>query len=503
MNPYEKGLAQTSLELELDDFINALNLERQPIESNNQDVAELQMLTRRIKNQRPIPEPSVEFSHTLYQKLLKVSKPRKRFLSWSALIASVLVIIFLISPWSHSNKDIVLAMEQTVKQLQNYHGILEKVSTNGAGEHQVIQRTEIWSEGSKYATSSDEGVVTANNGELRWMTQPKNKEITLLPIYLDPHDFDIQKEATKAQQYPHKIVGQDTIAGRTATRLEIAPPGGLPYYLWIDPDTHMPVQLQTAMQKSIQTTYTFVTLETNIKIPDTTFNYNPPKEYQIVDQNPDKPVATLTEAIAVSGFTPLQLSEKPQRIFASSNRIVFDFEDTIVIESKATAPFVLSPLAACGQVDGAPLEIFPDSLRWQKNDLEITVQGQRPAELAKQLSNNMVIPQSGQVLPNQPTVEVEIDMEIVKNNQKQVDAGSSPWQLDPVQVAFTFAVLQISPEGIEGEPPLDYNSLKVISNTGTDAVIQILDGPVKTVYVKRLIRQDQSGIWTVVGYDPR
>ncbi|MHB8072741.1 hypothetical protein [Desulfosporosinus fructosivorans] len=115
----------------------------------------------------------------------------------------------------------------------------------------------------------------------------------------------------------------------------------------------------------------------------------------------------------------------------------------------------------------------------------------------------MVIPQSGQVLPNQPTVKVEIDMEIVKNNQKQVDAGSSPWQLDPVQVAFTFAVLQISPEGIEGEPPLDYNSLKFISNTGTDALIQILDGPVKTVYVKRLIRQDQSGIWTVVGYDLR
>lgn len=503
MKPYEKNLAQTSAEQELDDFINALNLERQPIESNDQDVAELQTLTRRIKNQRPVPEPSVEFSHELYQKIQNRSKPSKRFLSWSALIASVLVIIFLISPWSHSNKDIVLAMEQNVKQLQNYHGILEKVNTNGAGERQVIQRTEIWSEGSKYATRSDEGVLTANNGERRWRTQPKNKEITLLPIYLDPHDFDIQKEATKAQQYPHTIVGQDTIAGRTTTRLEITPPGGLPYYLWIDPETHMPVQLQTAMQKSLQTTYTFVTLETNIKIPDTTFSYNPPQEYQIVDQNPDKPVDTLTEAISLSGFTPLQLAETPQRIFASSNRIVFDFEDTIVIESKTTAPFVLSPLAAQGQADGGPLEIFPDSLRWQHSELEINVQGQRSEELAKQLSNNIVIPQSSQVLPNQPTIKVEIDMEIVKNNQKQVDAGSSPWQLDPAQVAFTFAVLQISPKGIQGEPPLDYNSLKIISNTGTDAVIQLLEGPVKTVYVKRLIRQDQSGIWTVVGYDSR
>lgn len=46
------------------------------------------------------------------------------------------------------------------------------------------------------------------------------------------------------------------------------------------------------------------------------------------------------------------------------------------------------------------------------------------------------------------------------------------------------------------------NPLERIS-TGTDAIIQISEGPVKTVYVKRLIRQDQSGIWTVVGYDPR
>lgn len=94
-------------------------------------------------------------------------------------------------------------------------------------------------------------------------------------------------------------------------------------------------------------------------------------------------------------------------------------------------------------------------------------------------------------------------MEIVKNNQQQVDSGSSPWQLDPEQVAFTFAILQISPSGIQGEPTLDYNSFKVTSNTSTDAVIQILEGPVKTVYVKRLICEDQSGIWTVTGYDPR
>lgn len=219
-------------------------------------------------------------------------------------------------------------------------------------------------------------------------------------------------------------------------------------------------------------------------------------------KNPDKSVDTLNDAVSLSGLTPLQPTEKPQRIFASTNRIIFDYEDTIVIESKATTPFVLSPLASLGQTDGVPLEILPDSFRWQQKGLEIKVQGQRSEELAKQLSNSITIPQPNQVLANQPKVTVKVDMEVVKNNQQQVDTGSSPWQLDPAQVAFTFAIMQIYPEGIHGEPPLDYNSLKVTTNTGTDAVIQISEGPIKTVYVKRLIRHDESGIWTVVGYDP-
>lgn len=497
------NFAQKSPEQELDDFIDALNIERKPKESTHKEVAELQALTRKIKSLRPASQPQEQFTLQLQEKLLKRTLLQKRFLPWSALVASFLVIVFLVSPWSHSNKDIVLAMGQTVNQLQNYHGILEKVSTNAKGEHQVMQRTEIWAEGNKYATQSEDDTLTVNNGERRWKSQANNKEITLLPIYLDPHDFDLQKEASRALQFPHKVLGDDTVAGRTATRLEITPPGGLPYYLWIDTETHLPIRLQTSMQKSLQTTYTFVTLETNVQVPNSTFSYDPPEGYRIIDQNPDKLVDNLAEAISASGITPLQLSEKPHRIFASPNRIVFDFEDTIVIETKPTDPFVLSPLAVLGQADGGPLEILPDNLRWLQNGLEINIQGHRSEELAKQFAKKIVIPQHGQALPNQPSVKVEIDMEVVKNNQQQVDAGSSPWQLDPTQVAFTFAVLQIYPEGIQGEPPLDFKSLKISSNTGTDAMIQISEGPVQTVYMKRLIRQDQSGIWTVVGYDPR
>ncbi|WP_019849676.1 sigma-E factor regulatory protein RseB domain-containing protein [Desulfitobacterium sp. PCE1] len=496
----------------LDHYIDALNGNSSPEDYDiTEEDKELQSLAKRVKAFDS--EPSQEFMASLWQKLEPMASDSKsisksnyrtlRFIPWAGLVASILVFLILFSPWSGSNQTIVMAMEESVKQLQNYHGVLEKVSTNEAGERQVLTRTEIWSDGEKYATKTQNGLFTVNNGEIRWSTNPAAKEISLLPIYLDPHDFDLQKEAAKALRYPHQIIGEDTITGHAATHIEIQPPGGLPYSLWIDQETHLPIQLQTAMQKSLQTTYTYVSLETNTTLTDDIFAYNPPQDYKVIDKNPDKAVASLEEALKVSGMTSAQLSETPQRIFASANRVVLDFGDTIVVQAKATTPFVPDLLAILGKAEGGPLEILPNSLRWQQDGREILVQGERVEELAKQLSTNLnFTPQVG-ATPPQDMIPVEVDMEVVKNSQQQVDAGSSPWQLDPTQVAFTFVALKISPEGITGEPPLNTNALQLTDNDGKKAVIQVSDSPVKTVYLERLIRQDETGIWTVTGYVPR
>jgi hypothetical protein len=62
----------------------------------------------------------------------------------------------------------------------------------------------------------------------------------------------------------------------------------------------------------------------------------------------------------------------------------------------------------------------------------------------------------------------------------------------------------VSPGGIQGEPPVKYENLKVIQNTGVEAIIEVVNQktPVSKVYLKRLVRQDSTGIWSVVGYDP-
>lgn len=92
---------------------------------------------------------------------------------------------------------------------------------------------------------------------------------------------------------------------------------------------------------------------------------------------------------------------------------------------------------------------------------------------------------------------------MVEADQKQVDRGSSPWQLDPLQVSLTFVNLKVSPEGIQGEPEIPILSFKLVQNNSAQAVVEVADGPIKRVYLKRLLRQDETGIWSVVGYDPR
>jgi len=61
----------------------------------------------------------------------------------------------------------------------------------------------------------------------------------------------------------------------------------------------------------------------------------------------------------------------------------------------------------------------------------------------------------------------------------------------------------MSPDGTEGDYPVEYDELKVIYNDGVKAIIEVTcKAPFRKVYLEKLIRQDSTGIWTVTGYDP-
>lgn len=526
-------------ESRLSDYIDALNAELEPEKNQGTaDTPELEKLLATVRLVRTIREPALpdpgypqRLAKTIAGKIQKnkltsLHRPvepdpksgkridekvagrfRRRWIlpPVAALIAGLLLFTVLTSWTGLFNRDVAYAMEKAVAQLSNYHGVLELRSKNATGEEWMIRRMELWSDGDKYAVRQNDGTLTINNGERKWQVRPQSKEVALLPPVPDPirNGFDLRDEAKRAKQYPHTVVGPEMIAGRQTTKLEISPPGGLAYYLWVDAETNLPIQLQTAMQNALQTTFTFVSFEPNTQIDPQIFAYQPPEGYKVVEKDPGQLVATVEEAAAISQLTPLLPKEAPARIFAFKDRIVLDYGDTTIIETAAKGSFEPVANSALGTAAGGPLEVWWERLRWRQDGIEIQAEGSRRVELARQIAADLTLPDAGKNLVSKAQVKVPVDLEIIKADQQQVDRGSSPWQLDPLQVALTFVNIKVSPEGIVGEPKTPASSFKLVANNGVEAVVGVAGGPLKQVYLKRLVRQDETGIWSVVGYDPR
>ncbi|QIA27736.1 hypothetical protein DYI95_009630 [Thermaerobacter sp. PB12/4term] len=403
--------------------------------------------------------------------------------------------------------DVVHAMERAVAQLHSYHAVLEKRTTNAAGETWLVRRIEIWVDGDRYVTRDDTGVVTVHDGRRKWQVRPADRVVAVLPPLPDVRPFDLEDEARAALRYPHRVVGHEQVAGREVIRLRIEPPGGLPYDLWVDAESHLPLRLRTAMQNGIQTETTFVRFEANVAVDPSRFRFHVPAGYRVEEENPGQLVDTPAEAAAIAGFTPLLPDEAPRRILAARDRVVLDYGETVIVEEPAQGPFEPQPNAALGSAgqDGL-LEVFGARLRWRQQGLEITVEGPRRVELARALALDIQLPD-----PNRdpgvgtgfdPEVEVSVDMEVERGSQQQVDAGHSPWMLDPVQVAGAFLLGRFG-EQMGGPGALVDRHIRVVHNDGRRAVVEVQVGPVARVYLERRVRQDETGIWTVVGYDPR
>jgi hypothetical protein len=150
-----------------------------------------------------------------------------------------------------------------------------------------------------------------------------------------------------------------------------------------------------------------------------------------------------------------------------------------------------------------------NSIRWLEEGREYmidwNISAKQLSEFAECVSNGeVVIPNTENASDFNPKIPVIVDVEAEVKEQKSVDAGHSPWKLDPVFVAQVFASLLISPNGIVGEYPIAYDDIEITQNDGESAIAVIKGDNTKAerVYLRRFVRKDETGIWSVVGYDP-
>jgi outer membrane lipoprotein-sorting protein len=482
-------------EAELDRYIDSLNAERRPGQPSSDDVAGLLRTVRSVKALKDPAEPSPDFE----SRLLEGSKVRKRPVRWwaAAGVAVAAVLLAALIP-GLGRQDVAVAMARAIDRVERYNGTLEVRMANAAGQEQVVRTREVWVEGPRYAVVLPDGTTTVNNGDRKWQVRPADRLVAVLPVAPDPQriGLDLKEVGAAARRYTHRVLGEENVAGRPADVLEITPPGGDAYRLWVDRDTDLPVRLVTAMQNALQTTYTYTQLAINQPIEAARFTFTVPEGYRTVEQDPGQQVETAAEAAARLGFQPILPAGGPARMIAYQNRLVLEYGETTVVEAKAEGVFTPATYGAIGSAAGGPLEVLEGRLRWRQEGLEITVAGPNAEALARSIAPDLRLPEPEAGFPQEPKVKVAVDLEIARNDQRQVDGGHSPWQLDPEMVTMAFL-------GAQSVTGVSEDAIKLASTNGARAVVDVSAGPVSRVYLERLVRQDNSGIWSVVGYDPR
>ncbi|WP_203248314.1 LolA family protein [Sporosarcina beigongshangi] len=547
-------------EQQLSEYIDRLNTEQKPIDhdtiSESVEIEELYSTVQRIRSLKEPAEPNSDYEKMLVQQVeneLSRQKrlPRKKGMLFTGIasIAAILAILFnMFSPFT--NSDIVNAMEVAFDDVKAYHGFLEIIATNANEESTMQAKLEVWANrDGHYVVKGLEGInqdiVTGNNGKTKWQVNPNEKQVHRFPAFPDTYHFAFElghevKAVTNALST--KVIGDDTVIGRKASIVEVTPQGGQPYRIWIDKETKLPLQKQTAMHNALQYTITFTDIDFNETIPEELLSYQVPKGYQEVETSPEQIVNSLNEIPSAIGYIP----EMPKtisegydqnymtiipnqglvKIYYTSqhndNKIVF-------IQGQAVSPFTPVRTATLGKVNGKVAEIqspiYEDvgilgggglyagmtdvsSIRWQQNGFEYVVIGNAALEEHAAFVNSLTsdafeMPSTTADSGTTPQFDVPYDMTIEENTQKSVDAGSSPWRLDPVAVAQVFVSLQISPDGIVGDYPIDLQDFNVLTQSDAEVVLEVSSDqtPITTIYLKRLIRPDSTGIWTVVGYD--
>jgi len=550
-------------EKKLSDYIDRLNEEKKPeVHGNSTESPQMEELMKTVRKVRSLKEPAlpgadypVKLAENVAKQLAKkltVKKKKHTWIAAAAAVAAVIALVFAVNFILHpGGADIVYAMEQAFQEVKAYHGIIEIIEKNAEGKETTQAIREVWAdkEGHYYIKElegSQAGVITVNNGEKKWQQLPQEKKVYVFPAFPDPYrfTFELGNEIDDVKNAAEvKAIGEDKVLNRSVTVLEVTPKGGLPYRIWVDRETKLPLKRESAMQNAIQYTVTYTSIEYRNALPEELTIYSVPDGFEEVDRNPEQWVNNIEEVEDLTGFAPKIPKELPESYkrdgIAVANgmktvKLNYTSRDkkhrVIILQEKTEGELNPASAAVLGTLNENVAEIQSpvqedygvlagggvysgvsdiSSIRWQEGGFEFAVVGNDSLEhlalFAESLAGGpVVIPKGDEKTPDKPQIEVPVDLEIEENDQKSVDAGHSPWKLDPVYVAQVFVSLKISPEGIQGDYPVQYEDIKVVKNDGVNAVVEVSSDttPIRRVYLKRLIRQDSTGIWTVVGYDP-
>ncbi len=490
----------------ISDYIDKLNSEKKPGEHEQADNSpEMEMLMETVRQVRSLREPALPqksyvkslaekvsaslkselwessgnnalsgadanrlkrtSSSSISGKVRSASRIRTRIAGMgiaAAVVIFAMLMINLVYPLFNGN--IVHAMEEAYQKITAYHGLLQISETNAQGEtfnHTVL---EIWADKSgRYVVKGIEGLqkgqTIVNDGQKKWQICPDEKSVYVFAAFPDPYRFvfEIGKEIDQAKN-ALKVTnaGSDIISGRKADVLEVTPDGGAPYRIWIDAETRLPLQKETAVQNALQHRVTYTEIDFIDSIPPELISGDFPKDFKVIETNTEQSVSNIEEAQEIAGFEVILPESMPEgyaleRISVLPDEKIVkmlyktaagnDGNTVIILEGRPEEEFKVNPSSILSKNNGADVEIQSpvqmgsgilgaggayagitdiSSIRWRQNGYEYAVVGNISMEELIEFANkipgtNIEVPDSTGELPFKPQVDVPVDMEIEEN----------------------------------------------------------------------------------------
>lgn len=467
-------------EVRLDQQIDALLQKRRTMAPASAAEAELLAVARAVR-QLHRPKPARTW----------------RALPVAATLVAAVVMVVLLLPFGGA-ANVVQAMEQAVARIDSYHAVIEHRFVGPDGKAQT-DTEEVWYAGGRYAWKNRGYAEVISNGEREWRIDHRNQHVEYgFPITPQLYPFQPANLTRAVADQPFTVEGEEEIAGRRTVRVRFEVPNLKSYHIWIDNETKLPLQMQMKHWSGTTSTMTYQRFVPNTPIDSTHFTYTAPQGYAVTEGGVR--VSTLDEAAAMVGFQPAMPSERPQIIVVRGEEIQMGFGDVEMIASRPLQ-MRLDSRMQYGWTGEVPVHTMGrNHYVWNQQGVGIRISGsERATDLARQIAPDLSLPYEPYSNPYllsliEEMVAVDMDAAMAAEIEHAKDLAAHWERALPLPVAQRFVAATASvPE----------EAFRQAGNNGAEAIVTVSEGPISKVYLRRVARQDEQGLWWVIGYDRR
>lgn len=469
----------------------------------------------------PSLNPTGAFDGDRWQRTLVNATPHRtsrrtarRWVVGALTASSLAAIMFMVSLLPTFQPLTANAVAGAILGLHNFAATIQVQQKSAAGTVQTVSTFRF--EGS-FAGPYHLQSTGANGLQLdvyhvgSWLLVQNGAGSVWRPAFPDPYVgyVDLRPLARWLQASGQTRASSVQIGGKTYDRLSVAVPGSGNWQVIVDPKNDLPVRIMSPMVDALQ-----YSMNVSWSAPSSqTYQWPKPPQYPVASMPSSLHLGVWRAAwgVAYTGLDLFDLTAGSQQALLVTGPLPpWNGALTLPLNGGGTllAQNGITSLPEFGwQIQGlvaspmvAPVVQAENLQNWSTvrlGNVEIiakaplgTVQGW----LAK-LVGRAIAPAT---VSMKPSIAVPSGLATAPAEQAQVDMGNSPWLTDPVAVA------QVWTDGRTHQvvPASDF---RVAYRGNSAAIVQVLasGASVERIYLRQLVRTGLSGIWSVIGYDPR